>query len=115
MLDVNKSELIDHELNSIIPDGYKEVHNVRLSHLLDFDGKSISEIVPSKVLHAELKLPMKGANNKLLMAYICIKFEVDLEQGLTLVSIVKLTHDKCQRALMDFNGNVTEWDPEFKK
>ena len=88
---------------------------MRLSHLLDFDGKSISEIVPSKVLHTELKLPMKGANNRLLMAYICIKFEVDLEQGLTLVSVVKLTHDKCHRALMDFDGNVTECDPDFNK
>jgi PAS domain S-box-containing protein len=31
-----KEELVGQELNEIIPDGYKEVHNVRLSYLLDF-------------------------------------------------------------------------------
>jgi hypothetical protein len=33
---VRRMDLLGQELNSIIPEGYKEVHNVRLSYLLDF-------------------------------------------------------------------------------
>lgn len=33
---VRRNDLLGQELNNIIPQGYKEVHNVRLSYLLDF-------------------------------------------------------------------------------
>jgi hypothetical protein len=41
ILNFRKEDLLDSQLNTIIPDGYKEVHNVRLSYLLDFDSASI--------------------------------------------------------------------------
>lgn len=36
ILGVKRTDLLGQELNTIIPQGYKEVHNVRLSYLLDF-------------------------------------------------------------------------------
>jgi len=82
------------------------VHNARLSHLLNF--QTVSEIIPSRVLHKEIKLPIKGANGKLLMGYVCIKFEIDVEKGLTFISIIKLVHDRSMHALIDFSGKITE-------
>lgn len=78
------------------------MHNVRLSNLLDFESENVKEIRPSKVMHKELCLPIKGANGRLLKGFVCIKFQVDLEEGLTFVSIVKLAHGKSLSALVDF-------------
>ena len=83
------------------------MHNVRLSNLLDFDSESVNAIVPSKVLHKELSLPIKGSNCRLLKGFVCIKPQVDLEEGLTFVSIIKLAHDKTSSALVNFEGQVT--------
>lgn len=91
------------------------MHNVRLSYLLDFGNESLKEIVPSKVMHKELKLPIKGANGKLAMGYVCIKFAVDLNEGLTFVSVVKLAHDRSSHVLMNFAGKVTESEEGFNK
>lgn len=115
MLHIKRSDLIGRELNSIIPDGYKEVHNVRLSYLLDFQSDSLKEIVPSKVMHKELKLPIKGADGQLAMGYVCIKSIVDLKEGLTFVSVVKLAHDRSSHVLMDFEGRITESEDGFNK
>ncbi len=89
LIKISKRELLGKELNYVIPDGYKEVHNIRLSNLLDFDNEKISEIVPSKIFHKELKLPIKGINDELYTGFICIKFHVDIENGLSFISIVK--------------------------
>jgi putative heme iron utilization protein len=59
-------------------------------------------------MHKELKLPIKCANGQLAMGYVCIKFVVDLKEGLTFVSVVKLAHDRSSHVLMDFTGQVTE-------
>ena len=107
IINIKRSQLIGRELNSIIPDGYKEVHNLRLSYLLDFQNDNLKEIVPSKVMHKELKLPIKCENDKLVMGYVCIKLVVDLEEGLTFVSVVKLSRDRSSHLLMDFNGRIT--------
>lgn len=89
------------------------MHNVRLSNLLDFDSESIKEIVPSKVMHKELNLPIKGVNGKLLKGFVCIKSQVDLKEGLTFVSIIKLARDKSSSVLMNFEGEVTEVEEGF--
>lgn len=88
---------------------------MRLSNLLDFESESIKEIVPSKVMHKELGLPIKGANGRLLKGFVCIKFQVDLEEGLTFVSIIKLAHDKSSSALVNFEGEVTEIEEGFRE
>jgi len=59
-------------------------------------------------MHNELRLPIKGANGELLMGFICIKFEVDIDKGLTFVSVIKRVHDKSMNALIDFHGRITE-------
>lgn len=110
---MRRRELIGSELNSIIPDGYKEVHNVRLSNLLELESEIVKEIMPSKVMHKEIGLPLKGANGRLLKGFVCIKFQVDLEEGLTFVSIIKLAHDRSSSALVNFKGEVTEIEEGF--
>jgi hypothetical protein len=55
------------------------VHNIRLSYLLDFESESLKEIVPSKILHNQLILPMKGNGNKLFIGKVCIKLHVNLD------------------------------------
>jgi len=37
-----KKDLVGKELNTIIPDGYKTIHNIRLKNVLNFNS-SISE------------------------------------------------------------------------
>jgi hypothetical protein len=34
--------LVGKDLNTIIPEGYREVHDIRLRYLLDFDGESLT-------------------------------------------------------------------------
>jgi hypothetical protein len=41
MLKYKKIDLIGKDLNTIIPQGYREVHDLRLTYLLDFDGESL--------------------------------------------------------------------------
>jgi len=53
-------------------------------------------------------LPIRGAKGELFMGYICIKFQVDIEKGLTFVSVIKRVHGKSVNAMLDFNGNITE-------
>jgi hypothetical protein len=67
------------------------------------------------VLHKELKLPIKGANGKLITGFVCIKFQIDIEEGLTFISIIKLTHDKGSHVLMNFEGMITECEEGFNK
>ena len=113
MLKLGKDQLLGEQLNTIIPEGYKEVHNVRLSGLISFDQEDVDEIVPSKVLHAELLLPMKGNKNELFLAYICIKFQIDIEVGLTFISIAKRCNARSANALMDIRGKITEQEAHF--
>lgn len=108
-----KRELIGKELNHVIPDGYKEVHNIRLSNLLDFNAPKISEITPSKVFHKELKLPIKGLNNELYTGFVCIKFHLDVQLGLSFISIIKRAPERTVSALLDFKGRVTEQQHGF--
>lgn len=102
LIGIKRKDLIGSELNSIIPKGYKEVHNVRLSQMLDFDSESVKQISPSNVIHKELTLPIRAADGKLLKGLICIKSQVDLKEGLTFVSIIKLARGKSSSALMNF-------------
>jgi hypothetical protein len=92
----------------IIPNGYKQVHSIRLNNLLNFETDKMNRIMPSKVLHKEVKFPIKGAHGMFVMGYVCIKFQVDCVKGLTFISIVKLIHDRSSHLLMDFSGNITE-------
>lgn len=114
LLGVDRKALIGRELNSVIPDGYKEVHNVRLTYLLDFEEESIAEIVPSRVFHKELKLPIKGVGTELFTGFVCIKFHVDIAKGLSFVSIVKRVLDRTAMALIDFGGRVHEIEGGFQ-
>jgi hypothetical protein len=41
MLKYKKIDLIGKDLNTIIPQGYREVHDLRLAYLLDFDGEAL--------------------------------------------------------------------------
>lgn len=113
LINISKRELLGKELNYIIPDGYKEVHNIRLSHLLDFENDQISEITPSKVFHKELKLPIKGANNELYTGFVCIKFHLDISLGMSFISIIKRSPERTVSALLDFTGNITEQQQGF--
>lgn len=64
-------------------------------------------------MHKELKLPIKGANNELFMGYVCIKFQIDIEKGLTFISIIKRVHDKTTNVLMNFKNEITEKEEGF--
>jgi hypothetical protein len=98
----------------LIPDGYKEVHNIRLKHLFDFRAYPISAVVPSRVLHKELELPIKGADNELHSGLVCIRFHLDIEKGLSFVSIIrKATHPSTLSALLLFDGRVAEKQKGF--
>ena len=59
-------------------------------------------------MHKELKLPIKGVDQELLLGFVCIKFQVDIHQGLTFISVIKKTQDKSMNILMNFRGEVTE-------
>jgi hypothetical protein len=77
---------------------------VRLTQILDFNSDRIEELSPSRVLHNELKLLVKGANDELFSALICIKYHMDIHEGVTFLSIIKTTPDyKCE-ALVTFDG-----------
>lgn len=91
MINIPKQEIIGSELNSLIPNCYKDIHNVRLSQILDFNTNTIKELTPSKVLHAELKLLFKGANDELFSGLICIKYQMDIKEGVTFLSVIKKT------------------------
>ena len=45
----------------VIPGGYREVHDVRLNYLLDFESELVGKIIPSRILHRKIKLPMRAA------------------------------------------------------
>ena len=47
------------------------------------------------------------------MSYVCIKYQLDIDYGLTFITIVKLVHDRSRTILMDFSGNVTEVEEGF--
>jgi hypothetical protein len=88
LLNLHKVDLLGEQLNRIIPQGYKEVHNVRLENLFGFD-RPYREIAASKVLHSELVLPVRATEDNLMYAMIYIKVLQDIEKGLTFVSVVK--------------------------
>ena len=75
----------------MIPNCYKEIHNARLSQILDFNSDTIKELSPSKVLHAELKLQFRGLNDELFSGLICIKYHMDIKEGVTFLSVIKKT------------------------
>jgi hypothetical protein len=108
------AELVGRDLSSVIPDGYKEVHNIRLTRLLDFRGDPISAAVPSRVLHKELELPIKGAGNELHSGLVCVRFHMGTESGLSFVSIIRRSSPaNTLSALLLFDGRVAEKQKGF--
>ena len=103
------------ELSFFVPDSYKEVHKYRLNDLLNFDNEELKTISPSKVIHKEIKLPFKGVGSFLQMGYINIKYMLDVEAGLTFISIIKRSNDKASSALLTLEGRVTEKEDGFNE
>jgi len=101
------------ELSFFVSDSYKEVHKYRLNDLLNFDNDQLRKISPSKVIHKELKIPFKGAGSFLLIGHISIKYMLDVEVGLTFISIMKHSNDKTSSALLTLEGRVTEKEDGF--
>lgn len=56
------------------------------------------------MLHTELKLLVKGADDELFSALICIKYHMDIHEGVTFLSIIKTTPDNKSQALVTFEG-----------
>ena len=108
MIKISKNELMGEELRFFVPDSYKEVHKYRLNDLLNIDNDKLTVISPSKFIHKELKMPFKGVGSFLLMGYINIKYMLDVEVGLTFISIIKRSDDKASSALLTLEGRVTE-------
>ena len=106
-INLDKMDLIGKELSYIIPEGYKEVHDIRLSYLLDFENDHSTEVIPSKVFHNELLLPIKGKNQEMFTGFVCIRSHIDIEEGIGFVSIIKNVALKSLGALIDFEGNIT--------
>jgi hypothetical protein len=65
-------------------------------------------VAPSRVLHRELELPIKCARNELYSGLICIRFHLDLEDGLSFVSIVRQSVRRASSALLHFDGSTAE-------
>lgn len=66
-------------MTTLIPEGYRVAHKLRLNNLFNFTHNEISsQALPSKVIHKELKLPIKGADGELVMGYICVRMMMDI-------------------------------------
>lgn len=78
------------------------MHNARLSQILDFNSEEIKYVSAAKVLHKELVLLFKGKDDELFAGFICIKYHMDIEEGVTFLSVVKKTADKKSMALTTF-------------
>jgi hypothetical protein len=113
MINISKNELIGEELNVIIPHSYKEVHKSRLNDLVNFNREELTYIKPYALLHKEAKLPIKGLGSSLVMGYVCFKFMLDIEVGLTIISAIKRLNDKAKNALVTVDGEIVEKQDGF--
>jgi len=67
----------------------------------------------SKVFHNQLELPIRGVNGELHLGLVCIRFHIDIDEGLSFISIIKLIDRKKVSAIMDFTGKITENQEKF--
>ena len=115
LLKLEKHVLIGSDLNMIIPDGYKEAHEIRLSYILDLESEINKKIAPSKFFHMESFLPIKGASENLHNGNICVRFHIDIQHGLSFIATIKNVPSQNISALLNFDGTLREKERGFPR
>jgi hypothetical protein len=61
-----------------------------------------------------MELPIKGAHNELHSGFVSIRFHMDIQNGLSFVSVIrKASHPSTLSALLHFNGRIAEKQKNF--